>query len=215
MRKIEMKKDIDSLRRRFSVEDLVPEGSKFVFLLESGHTSELKYGFPVSGSSGVTMLKVLTDTEYPLPLGRLIGNPDSIHEEDAFLLRLGLMNVSLIPMQAAAYPTEEASNFVDLMTSMQGVRSNNTSSKYKKDDWNILQEILVEGLRERLIENQDKMFIPCGKFAQKFLRLAGEGLDLKIIWGIPHPSYNSWERESYSQVVNEMKELVRAKEKST
>lgn len=197
----------------YTIHDLVNKDSRVIFLLESGHINELKEGFPVSGLSGKAMLREMTFNEYPYPLGKLIGTKYPLKEEDVFIRRIGLMNVCPIPMQGTAYPPHAQESFKEAISSLEGVRKNNSSSKYKDHDWNLLQARMVADLRLRILEHQDKTFIPCGKFAQKFLGLAAQGLELEILWGIPHPSYNAWSRPQYKEAMESVQRVFQSLKK--
>lgn len=198
----------DTLAERFYVDSIVTEQSKVVFVLESPHIQEVKFGAPVSGASGTTMSKHLFGAEYNKPLGRLVKKNAEEEIGSPALEAVGLMNVCGIPMQRTAYKdravTERYSDFFDVMA---GVRQNNQKDQFKDESWNVLQEVILDRFRERLQkQTQHKcVMVPCGRFAQKFFRLAGITSDhWYVIDEVPHPSYNSWDRERYRPVIQKV-----------
>lgn len=199
----------DTLAARFYVDSFVTQSSKLVFVLESPHIQEVKYGAPVSGASGVTMAKHLFGSSYDKPLGRLVKKNVDEQKGSPALDAVGLMNVCGIPMQQKAYNdrtvTARYSQFFDIMA---GVRKNNHKDKFREESWNTLQEVILDRFRERLQAQTGHActLVPCGRFAQKFFRLAGiTSENWHVIDEVPHPSYNSWDRERYQPVIEEVK----------
>lgn len=198
----------DTLAERFYVDSIVTEQSKVVFVLESPHIQEVKFGAPVSGASGTTMSKHLFGESYNKPLGRLVKKNVEEQKGSPALDAIGLMNVCGIPMQRAAYKdsgvTETYRDFFDMMA---GVRQNNQKDLFKEEPWNMLQEVILDRFRERLQNHtgQKCVMVPCGRFAQKFFRLAGIHSDSwYVIDEVPHPSYNSWDRKQYRPVIQKV-----------
>jgi len=204
---------MEELAVDYTVNDIIAHTAKCIFVLESPHVQELKYGAPVAGLSGASMTKHLFGEEYlKFPLGLLVKKNVDEKVNRPTLNRIGLMNVCNIPMQGAAYRDLEVhrrrSEFLKLLES---IRSKNNTSKYANESLNILQQIIVDRFVERLDALKDRSctFIPCGKFAQKFFRLANVGSERwTIIDGVPHPSYNSWDREQYRNVVQKVQATV-------
>ncbi|HEX7064677.1 MAG TPA: hypothetical protein VF199_06375 [Bacillales bacterium] len=206
----------DQLGERFYVDSWISEQSKVIFVLESPHVEEVKHGAPVSGRSGVTMSKHLFGPEYNKPLGRLVIKNIEERKNRPSLNVVGLMNICGIPMQRRAYGdrnvTETYREFFDVL---EGVRQGNQKDVYPNEKWNAMQEVILRRFRERLAKQQGKAcaLVPCGRFAQKFFRLANmQSESWRVIEGVPHPSYNSWDRERYSPAVREVqKTFIQAK----
>jgi len=199
----EWKSMFDELAKQYQVLDLVPESSTFLFLLESPHVQELKHGAPVSGSSGISMTKHLFPDRFGKePLGIVVKNQR--------VSKVGLMNVCQIPMQAAAYGDEEMkSKYAELLAVLERVRTATNRLSYANADWNQVQEIIVANLRSRLERLTDRKLhvVPCGKFAQKFFRLANvHSPKWRVAEGVPHPSYNGWSKSEYAVAVSSMLE---------
>ncbi|HET7657306.1 MAG TPA: hypothetical protein VFK37_03365 [Bacillales bacterium] len=198
----------DELEKEFYVESWISEEARLIFILESPHIQELKYGAPVSGSSGATMSKHLFGDEYDKPLGRLVLKNHKEHLRRPSLSVIGLMNICGVPMQRKAYGDHEATkNHGDFFDVLEAVRSNNQNDVYRDQNWNMMQDVILRRFQERLAKylHHPCTMVPCGKFAQKFFRLANMRSDLwQVIDGVPHPSYNSWDRERYRSVIRQL-----------
>jgi hypothetical protein len=208
--KEEYRKVFNDLARNYLVQDIVTEHSEFLFLLESPHVQELKYGAPVSGSSGASMTKHLYGDKYEkYPLGILIKKNRDEHLNRPSLNKVGLMNVCQIPMQAAAYQDPGVhERYGEFFKVLEGVRSTNHKLVYPNPVWNVVQEIIVESLRKKLekLTGRRLVIVPCGRFAQKFFRLAGVQSPLwQVIDGVPHPSYNGWSKSEYAAAIQRLK----------
>lgn len=195
----------DGLGDRFYVKSWVSECSKVIFVLESPHVQELKYGAPVSGSSGATMSKHLFGPEFNKPLGRLVIKNIEEQKNRPSLNVIGLMNVCGIPMQRKAYGDREViEKHADFFDVLEGVRQGNQKEVYQDEAWNAMQDVILRRFQERLAKQlgRECTMVPCGRFAQKFFRLANMVSDTwRVIDGVPHPSYNSWDRERYQPAI--------------
>ncbi|WP_274435748.1 hypothetical protein [Alicyclobacillus sp. ALC3] len=195
-----------ALAQTYHVPDIMLAETRLVFVLESPHVQELKYGAPVSGPSGATMTKHLFGEAYErYPLGRLVRKnvDDAVHRPR--LDRIGLMNVCNIPMQAAAYDNRQIVQTHGMwMQAMATLRSSNQTDTYRDQHVEAVQTVLVLSLRRKLqvLADRPLTLVPCGRFAQKFFRLAGvQSPAWTVIDGVPHPSYNSWDRAQYQDAV--------------
>ncbi len=195
---------LNRLATHYLVPDIVPQTARMIFLLESPHIQELRYMAPVSGSSGVSMTKHLFGQVYgSLPLGRLLKDTN-----DASLLLLGLMNVCQIPLQGAAYEEPIQREHQELFSLLERVRTQNNTSTFADGRLNSLQGILTNSLAKRLSPLQDRQIyiVPCGRFAQKFFRMAGiSSPSWTIVPSVPHPSYNNFDKPMYSEPVQALK----------
>lgn len=198
----------DEIEKDFYVKSWISEETRMIFILESPHVQELKYGAPVSGSSGATMSKKIFGEKYHKPLGRLIKKNHEEQLESSSLSVIGLMNICGVPMQRKAYGghenVEKHSAFFDVL---EAVRSNNQKDVYRDPNRNFMQDAILRRFQERLARHIDRpcTMVPCGKFAQKFYRLANMKSELwEVIEGVPHPSYNSWDRERYQPVIRQV-----------
>ena len=69
----EYRRLFNTLATRYLVNDYVTERTKVLFILESPHVQELKYGAPVSGPSGASMSRHLFGERFAhLPLGIVV-----------------------------------------------------------------------------------------------------------------------------------------------
>lgn len=222
-RKATYRQACNRLARHYLVRDIVPDTATFVFLLESPHIQELKYGAPVSGSSGASMSRHLFGEAYGrLPLGVIVkkNRDEKLHRPS--LDRVGLMNVCNIPMQSGAYKLAESADDGDpavvredagILRILENLRTANGSRQYADASWSIVQEILVESLRRRLQQLWERRLhiVACGRFAQKFFALADTvSPHWKVVHGIPHPSYNNWSKPDYASAISHLLEAFRS-----
>lgn len=205
--------DYHKLADHGRVDDLIPDEARFLFLLESPHVHELKHGAPVSGTSGASMTKHLYEDTYGKePLGLVVKKGLDPNRS------IALMNVCTLPMQGKAYPSPEAEQAHHaLIHILEGIRTKNDRDHYPHPDWNAVQDLLVENLRSRLrqLTDREMTLVPCGRFAQKFFRLADvHSPKWRIIEDIPHPSYNNWGKPAYAEQVDTLKrEFHRVRER--
>jgi hypothetical protein len=113
-------------------------------------------------------------------------------------------------MQSAAIPDAEwkGNNRLFLETA-ESIRKS-TALKFKDEKKAVLQDILLEDFKERLLQSAGPktIIVPCGKFAERYTLLAGIAETHQVIAGVPHPSYNSWAKERYQDILNEVKQAV-------
>lgn len=196
------------LAKRYLVPDYVSAHSRFVFLLESPHIQELRLGAPVCGASGQSMSAHLFGSAYAhLPLGVIVKRNADEGLDRPSINRIGLMNTCQIPLQASAYDAVDAAQHADLLAAFAALRTNNARDRYPDERLMAVQTIIVRHLRKKLLhlQNQRLALVPCGRFAQKFLRLAAvTSAHWTIIPDIPHPSYNNWSKPSYHEPVAEL-----------
>ncbi|EIT86858.1 hypothetical protein A374_04769 [Fictibacillus macauensis ZFHKF-1] len=193
-------------QERFSVHDVIREGVSLVFLLESPHVDELTFNAPLAGSSGRSVTKILTDQAETLPFGRLLAQ-----EKDHDLYRrIGIMNVCSFPLQQAAIQDVQfTSSHASFFTIANKVRTANERTHYKNEEWNTFQHVMQRHFQQRLkrLQKQPLILVPCGKFAQKHLLLSGiTSEQWRIIWDVPHPSYNAWSKDRYAPNIQKVKE---------
>jgi hypothetical protein len=199
------------LLKHYGVPDIILPTSRCIFILESPHIQELRYGAPVSGSSGATMTRHLFGERYArFPLGLLVKKNADEQKHRPSLDRIGLMNVSNIPMQGAAYRQAEVhKRYGEWLQALEYVRSNNQKDVYGDERLDAVQEVLVEELREKLMALQERpcVIVPCGRFAQKSFRLAAVRSEVwQVILDVPHPSYNSWDRPRYQDAIGRLRQ---------
>lgn len=199
---------IEKLSENYSVQSLIPNTATFIFILESPHVQELKHQAPIAGSSGKTMTTKLLGETYNQPLGLLIKQNLEVRNYETLLNKIGVMNVSNIPLQRKAYNDEQlVHRYESFFTLLEKIRTTNEKTTYASEQLNELQCILLSRFNSELEKLLDRKctIIPCGRFAQKFLKLSTvRGEDWTIIHDIPHPSYNSWNQAKYKQKIDEL-----------
>lgn len=198
-----------TLSKQYYVDSLLTADTSLIFILESPHIQEVAYGVPVAGPSGATMSKHLFGPTYNKPLGRLLKKNTDEDKNRPSLNTVGLMNVSGIPMQRKAYQDDSlVKQYASFFDVMEGVRKNNHKRTFREDAWNVLQEMIIERFQQRLQQETERpcTLVPCGRFAQKFFRLADiHSEHWQVISQVPHPSYNSWDRERYQEAIQQVK----------
>ena len=203
---------VDILSKNYRVPDIVLDTSTVLFILESPHIQELRHGAPVAGSSGATMSRHIFGPEYGhLPLGRMVKKNAETGAKRPRLSAIGLINVCNIPLQAAAYPREIQVRYADWFEAMNAVRTQNQKWSFADPRQQDIQSYLANDLRRKLEAYRGRAItlVPCGRFAQKFFALADVADDKwAVIDGVPHPSYNSWDRAQYAKAVERVVEAV-------
>ncbi|WP_062198026.1 hypothetical protein [Massilibacterium senegalense] len=202
-----------TLRADYEVKDVITDQTTFLFILESPHVQELKYKVPVAGSSGASISKHLFGEEYVKPLGRLVKYNLDYERNHPSLNKIGLMNVCNIPMQKIAYQNATLkAEYETFFDALEGIRSNNQTIHYRQASWNVMQQLVLNHFRERLepLKSKTIVIVPCGRFAQKFFHLTEcKSATWTVIENVPHPSYNSWSRPKYEEVIKKVKNTFR------
>ncbi|GMA57944.1 hypothetical protein GCM10025858_24470 [Alicyclobacillus sacchari] len=139
-----------------------------------------------------------------MPLGRMVKKNAETGAGRPRLSAIGLINVSNIPLQAQAYDPDTRQQLSDWFGDMNVVRTQNQRLSFPNPRQQDIQNWLVQALRTKLqaYRGRSVTLIPCGRFAQKFFRLAGlSDPAWRVIENVPHPSYNSWDRTAYQAQV--------------
>lgn len=213
--KVQLEPVLTALRVQHTVPDIVLPTSTCIFILESPHVQELKYGAPVAGSSGLTMSRHLFGDRYGrFPLGLLVKQNAGEQTNRPRLNRIGLLNVSNVPLQRTAYHDPAVvSAHAGWLHAMEHVRANNQTDTYRDMAQMAVQDALATALRTKLeaLRQRTCTLIPCGRFAQKFFRLAAvQSSNWTVIHDVPHPSYNSWDRAQYADVIGRVQHALDA-----
>lgn len=124
--------------------------------------------------------------------------------------RVGLMNVCNLPLQRAAYgDLQTDGRYAPLFERMSALRQSNGRAEFQDPLLNDLQDILLDNLRKRLdrLSPRAVHIVPCGRFAQKFFRLANVcSENWRVLMDVPHPSYNNWRKPAYMTAVQTMRD---------
>lgn len=172
------RRDFSNSLKRFLVKDIGTNRDELrvVLLVESPHTHEIGYRYPLAGETGrhirCIIDRLTTSRVLPYgPIGRLVhdghlgGNPSRDGNHPGFL-RLGIMNVSRLPFQGKAYdcvPWENGDcrghdGWNNYIRCMEHIKRSPQVQKYKgfrdsrplRDELNQLQDAIAEDLRSRL-----------------------------------------------------------------
>ena len=217
------RRDFSNSLKRFLVKDIGTNRDELrvVLLVESPHTHEIGYRYPLAGETGRHVrcimdrcLRGSTTRVLPYgPIGRFvrdghIGRPihDSSHPE---FLRLGIMNVSRLPLQGKAY---DCVPWVDgdcrghdcwdnYIKCIEHIKTYPYVKEYRgfrdsrplRYELNQLQGAIAEDLRRRLncpsVNNPNVLLVCCGPVANAFYTKAINRLSP---CDLPHPARQGW-----------------------
>ncbi|MCV0384717.1 MAG: hypothetical protein K5799_14945 [Erythrobacter sp.] len=183
--------------KRWHVPDLVTRHRtvELVFVFESPHVDELSAGLPVVGPAGKSAMRYLAPGQSAdMSLGRFVQERHAAGDG-----RIAILNVSNVPMQAAAFVGTEAPELEDGEWAMieRARRSKARSMCAMRDPAaRVIAEVLVNGLRQRLSavdRGVDGRVVAAGTFAQRVVAAALPDLSPEPLC-VPHPSFNQWNR---------------------
>jgi|APMI01.1.fsa_nt_gi uracil-DNA glycosylase len=188
----------------YAIADLVPPPGieiHLLIVLESPHIDELRTGVPAAGRTGQLALSFLLPTgALPESLGPYVA---SLHSGEDF--RIGVMNVSSVPLQAKAYSGHRSPPTID--PADWGVIEKARSSRAQSLT-NVLpaevrdaNQLLLLGLRRRL-DNltlaPTATVFTAGRFVQRsWASLAAR--PQRSTMPIPHPANAWWTRATNLQ----------------
>lgn len=192
-----LREDGNGSHAQWHVPDLVPSNTsdlEVVLVFESPHVKELEAGAPVVGPSGRGALRYLTqDPAATESLGHFVRRGIT-HGED----RLAILNVSNVPMQAAAFTAMDGPDLSQeewaLVERVRRSTSQSVQSMRRQEDRSAGQA-LVDRLRDRIRElhlSSECLVVSAGGFAR---RMTGSVPDIGgVHLRVPHPSYGQWNR---------------------
>lgn len=183
--------------RRCHVKDLLPKdvgGLELVFVFESPHVAELAVGLPVVGPSGANALRLLrTDSSTGDSLGHFVERRQLAGDP-----RIGIMNVSNVPLQAGAFKGSEAPGLADEdWTLIERVRSSTARSvaTMRGDEARKMAEGIASGFHSRVSAmtsvNSGFRMVTAGAFARRMVDALPIDLTRPPL-RVPHPSFNQW-----------------------
>ena len=199
----------------YVVEDIGIEGQErgVVLLLESPHSMEVCRGHPLAGDSGLYVTRALSSTlSIPeaaenCPLGGILYEPG--RRDVPSLRRIGLMNVSRLPMQSSVYPENVQGNFDRaLFSPLKRLRDPAAVTPTNQTRTMAIKRIIVRDLRRRIeCAAPNAYFIPCGAVARAFFCKAtrdqgGQPLDAQhTSLLVPHPSRGQWAKAEHAVTI--------------
>ena len=208
--------DLGSLTR-YVVRDIpcgTPNGAGVILLLESPNTIEVSRGYPLAGRSGADVTSVL---------GPIAGIPESPDDRafgavlraatlDDRMKGFGVMNVSQLPVQSAAYPYPVRRAFdAILFNKFKTLRHIGAVKRANRSGTRQIKELLIEDLRDRIrLTRTGAYFIPCGRVADAFFEQANtthprRRTDLTV----PHPSRGQWRHGGNEKVLRRLRNEIR------
>ena len=197
-----------------------PGRPRIILLLESPHTIEVCRGYPLAGSSGADVTTALRpilgvpDDPCDCPFGEMLQHPAL----DEYLQSFGVMNVSRLPMQSAAYlcPVRRAfdailfDHFKTLRRPNAIVRRNGDPVRNHHLVTREIKRLLIDDLKNRIqLTRTDAYFIPCGGVAKAFFGLANANVGRnRICFDVPHPSYGHWRRTENREILCNLRQEI-------
>lgn len=180
----------------YYVNDLVPEQIsklQFIFIFESPHNSEILSGIPVSGPSGISIMKYLGYEKNSIGFGEFVKNN---HADTT-----AIMNICNQPLQKVEndFRKKEVLNIYNF------IRNNYSSlTHHKKESVNIIERCLLDKFKAKIgkivysseISSKVNIFI-CGRFAEAYFKKAFPN---NKYFYLPHPSRNGWKNLDDSQI---------------
>ncbi len=213
----------------YVVEDIRPRDCQernVVFLLESPHTQEVLRRHPLAGPSGTAVTNALAEVfhvrpdEQAWPLGEILTiHPREVARAlDARLMRVGVMEVSELPMQLSPYRCDHKRQFGEtLLRYLETIRKGPVSSAdqvaeapqlpaRRSAGCAAVQTALVEDLQERIDEMGERAyFVPCGRIARVFLQEAAPCCDhFQDMVAHPSPTHQGWHAGALENVLREL-----------
>jgi hypothetical protein len=195
--------------KSYLVKDLV-EDRKILLILESPHKDEIEHEAPLAGRSGKSVTKVLKDVlsideaDEDIAFGRLV--------KAGKVKKIGLMNISNLPLQMAAYDYEDfCPELRKVLGIFEAIRSNpkKRAAKLANEDINKIIDILSDDFNRRIARIDDNIIIIlCGNFVQTFWKHYVTRHFPEVI-EVPHPSYGNWEKSRYSQQIKNVTDTIK------
>jgi hypothetical protein len=198
---------------KFVVPDLVSSTDEVALLLilESPHVDELRTGIPLSGDAGQAALTVLEPVGGPPEaLGPSIARRHALGDAS-----VGIMNVSRVPLQSAAFSRHRSRAAVAHLDwhLLRRVRS---SAKARIDDIidspvRVASRLLLPSLQHRIGRvrfSTQATVVPAGKFAQQYWNSLVNRPSVAAL-PIPHPSNGWWTRATATQDIDNLAEVRR------
>ncbi len=187
------------------VPDLVPTAAaELVLVFESPHVEELKARIPVAGAAGRSALRYLLPAQPKnLSLGHFVDQ--SLQAAHG---RVAILNVSNVPMQAAAFVNSKAPDLSGHEWALlERVRTSTARSisAMRGSEAKALTEHLAERLQGRLSKitvAENCVVVAAGMFAQRVTAAAATHLPSFDLLDVPHPSFNQWHRKANEDLPN-------------
>ena len=197
--------DLPSLLRRFVVNDLTRHLNRcegqVIMLFESPHFMEVLAGHPLAGRSGQTAFNAFctqaADEEFPYTVGEVLRY--RLFGQFPCFQRIGVMNVSRLPLQEKLYPYSVRRQVPQgLLSAFRVIRKNPGVCVDKR--WKIHRffvALIQEDLENRIsrvmcrLGEANVKFVSCGDVAKAYL----EHLDVESCHDLPHPA-TGWDENN-------------------
>lgn len=216
---------LDGASRRLFEERLVNDltnhlqGScNTVFLMESPDKAELCRHHPLAGAAGATVTGVIIGA-----VGRILhdGEFDEFPNPADIFRRMGVMNVSRLPLQGETYDCQGdlCEGGRSLIDELGKIKTTVEQGRHPSDKERGVVDTISDDLRRRVVDvvgsvaDEGVHFVACGNVAKFFLRRTCPNLHPTCI---PHPSRRrgGWFEEGtlnadVQKVVNRLHQIAR------
>lgn len=166
-----------------SVDNVIHDRSKYLFILESPHTVELNNNCPISGPAGIEMSKRINGENEALGL-KVKNNKE---------LPISIINVCNAPLQQTQSLKQIKYNF-DLLKKVRSGYYHILS--HRCEDINNIERIIIDNFRNTIstFKFQYNMTIfVCGNFAKAYWNyLFNKKTNKYQTIMLPHPARNNW-----------------------
>ena len=205
--------------RSYRIDDIRPSTThcNVVFVLESPHTQEICYGYPLAGTSGEDVTDALSsvlrisNSDRGYSFGEILSG--SLTERIGNLSRIGVINVSQLPMQKRVYPERIHSSFKPLLKNFETLRRPKAIDASNRPAALQIKKMLICDLQDRIsCMPRDTYFAPLGKVASGYFDKANTPHPLqRSLLCVPHPSRRQWTRESNICVLRRLSNELQCK----
>lgn len=169
--------------------DYLPqEGHNTVLLIESPHKSEVRKGYPLAGNSGAIFAGAFVGT-----MGDILHSRRFDDRVISVFKRMGVMNVSRLPLQKNAYRNLEncQENLLCLISHFKKIKDRLDKGRESPADAEETKCAIKDDLKCRIrkLESQkphaEICYVTCGNIAKYFFDIACPNVPAFFI---PHPS---------------------------
>ena len=197
--------DLPSLLRRFVVNDLTRHlnrcAGQVIMLFESPHFMEVLAGHPLAGRSGRIAFNAFCmpseDEECPCTVGEILHC--ELFDQFPCFQRIGVMNVSRLPLQKKLYPYSVRRQVPqELLSAFRVIRKSPgvcVDKRWKKHQFFVA--LIQEDLENRIsrvmcrLGEANVKFVSCGEVAKAYL----EHLGVESCHVLPHPA-TGWDENN-------------------
>ena len=177
-----VEKEFKQYVRKYKIDDIYSEQTKYLLVFESPHKEEIHTGIPLSGASGIAVSKAICPYVGKLPFGPFAkmtdGNP------------IGIMNAVCVPLQ----PKNAVGWSFDVLESIRVKYGKQKPAKLRPEEETVMNLMIQSFLQRVEVANElspSVELIACGRFAESFCKKIPEEKKIPVRV-LPHPARNGW-----------------------